>query len=161
MYQEIERKFLPKELPNLTNLKPITYERYYLRIENGLEERIQKKGNKYEFERKVRKSDLTRDTQRKEITKEEFEKLKQNATRAIQRDSYKLQDNPKISIKIYQGDYEGLVRVEVEFESEEQAGRFIIPDWFGREITTTKLGKDSRLIQLSKSQFQQELSKRN
>ena len=35
----------------------------------------------------------------------------------------------------YAGDLDGLVTVEVEFESVEQAERFEPPAWFGREVT--------------------------
>jgi|GEM_PF-1725678 len=41
--QEIERKFLIKEMPNLENLKPTYYERYFLFRSEKIEIRIQKK----------------------------------------------------------------------------------------------------------------------
>jgi len=46
--QEIERKFLVKKLPDLSNKDSINYERYFLKIESDYEERIQKKGGVYE-----------------------------------------------------------------------------------------------------------------
>lgn len=50
--QEIERKFLIKEMPNLENLKPTYYERYFLFRSEKIEIRIQKKWEKFEFEKK-------------------------------------------------------------------------------------------------------------
>ena len=35
----------------------------------------------------------------------------------------------------YEGALEGLVTVEVEFPTEEEAARFEPPGWFGRELT--------------------------
>ena len=73
--------------------------------------------------------------------------------------SYIIQESvPEISLKIYHGDYEGLVRIEVEFEHEELARQFVSPPWFGEEITDSPLGKDSKLITLSPEEFRNELS---
>ncbi len=74
------------------------------------------------------------------------------------RESYPISSNPKISIKIYKGIFEGFIRVEVEFESETNAKSFIIPNWFDKEITGTALSKDSRMIFLSDSEFKNILS---
>jgi len=150
---EIERKFLVKRLPDLSNIESISYERYFLRIELDFEERIQKKGNKYEKENKFKESDLSRKTEKQEISKDEFETLKKSASKSIIRESYKISDNPDITIKIYHGDYEGLIRAEVEFLSEEEAINFRPFDWMGKEITNTELGKDSKLIQMNKEEF--------
>lgn len=151
--KEIERKFLVKDLPDLSKKEFISYERYFLKIESNFEERIQKKGDKYEKERKFKTSDLSRELEKQEISKEDFYILKKSASKSIIRDSYKISDNPNITIKIYHGDYEELVRAEVEFLSEEEAKSFQPYDWMGREITNTNLGKDAKLIQLNKREF--------
>jgi CYTH domain-containing protein len=151
--QEIERKFLAKSLPDLSGKECISYERYFLKIESDFEERIQKKGDKYEKERKFKTSNLSRETEKQEISKEDFDVFKKSASKSIIRDSYKISDTPNITIKIYHGDYEGLIRVEVEFSSEEEAKNFQSYDWMGKEITDTKLGKDAKLIQLTKKEF--------
>ena len=80
------------------------------------------------------------------ISKEEYEALKSNATDVIERDSYLLSNNPKVSVKIYHGKQEGLVRAEIEFESEEEAQTFVPYDWFGEEITNKPEGKDATLM---------------
>jgi len=88
-----------------------------------------------------------------EITQTEFEQLKKQAPYWIFRKSYKISQEPNISIKVYSDRFEWLQRVEVEFNSEEQAYSFVIPDWFGEEITDSPLGRDSQLINLSEEEF--------
>ena len=130
---EIERKFLVKELPDLANIEPLRYERYYLRVEKGVEERIQKTNEHYTYEKKVAVDELTRSTELKHISEKEFEELKAKSGKAILRDSYSL--SPNLSIKIYHGEYEGLVMAEVEFPSEEVAVEYEGPEWFDDEVT--------------------------
>jgi adenylate cyclase len=151
--QEIERKFLVKRLPDLSKRECINYERYFLKIEADSEERIQKKGDKYEKERKFKISDLSRKTEKQEISKEDFDVLKKTASKSIIRDSYKISDIPNITIKIYHRNYDGLVRAEVEFSSEMEAKNFQPYNWMGKEITNTQLGNDSRLIKLDPKEF--------
>lgn len=157
MKQEIERKFAINEMPDLSGQQPIVYERYYIRIEDGLEERIQKKGDEFEREIKKRLSDLSRTTEKTKITQDEFENLKKGSRKSIIRESYLISNTPDITVKIYHGDYEGLVRAEVEFESEEDATNFKPLTWMGREISNLPIGKDSSLLQLSHAEFQAQL----
>lgn len=155
---EIERKWFVKTLPDLSGLTPVSYERYFLFIGDTVEVRIQKKGNKFEFERKSQISKLTREEQKFEITEEEYETFKLFSNKSLIRDSYIYQKDPEISIKVYKGDHEGLVRAEVEFESEDEAQRFIPLDWFGKEITESPIGRDKSLISLSNEEFNQIIS---
>lgn len=150
---EIERKWFVKKLPDLNGLTPVSYERYFLFIGEKVEVRIQKKGNKFEFERKSQISKLTREEQKFEITEEEFEFFKRFSNKSLIRDSYIYQQDPEISIKVYKGDHVGLIRAEVEFEGEEEAQQFTPPDWFGDEITESPIGRDKSLISLSKEEF--------
>jgi adenylate cyclase len=41
-------------------------------------------------------------------------------------------------VDVFDGDLAGLCLVEVEFPSEEAAGAFEAPDWFGRDVTAIK-----------------------
>ncbi len=148
---EIERKFLVKELPDLSGLHRIRFERYYLSISDTIEERIQKTNKGYSYEKKVAIDNLSRSTEKKEISEGEFEKLKSSSSSAIIRDSYALSTN--VSIKIYRGTYEGLVRVEVEFSSKDEADSYIPETWMGHEITNSPLGRDSRLLKLDADTF--------
>ena len=156
--KEIERKWILNKLPEIGDQKTVVYSRYFLYIENGIEVRIQSKGSKYEFERKVESNDLTRTGTKFEITKEEFEHFKKISIGSIERESYKYEG---ISVKVYRGQLEGLIRAEVEFDSEEMANSFNPPAWFGKEITNTGLGKDKKLIRLSKEEFRKLLKTYN
>src|SRR3989338_87983 len=92
LMREIERKFLVKKLPDLSKEESINYERYFLKIESDFEERIQKKGDTYEKERKFKTSDLSRKTEKQEISKEDFDVLKKTTSQSIIRDSYKISE---------------------------------------------------------------------
>ena len=153
---EIERKFLVSTLPDLTGKTPLPYERYFLYIGDTHEIRIQKKGDRYEFERKGRQGELSNEKTKFPITPEEFEHLKTLCPLSLQRESYDLGNNA--TIKIYHGKYEGLVRAEFEFASEAEAAAFTPPSWCDNEITKSDLGRDSKLIYLDSAQFQQTLS---
>lgn len=150
---EIERKFLIKTMPNLTGIEPVRYERYYIRREPTVEERVQKKGNIYEYEKKEKISDLESAKEKKQITEVEFNKLKSETNEAIIRDSYLLNSKPSISVKIYHGKYEGLIRAEVEFDSLDDANTFTPLDWMGDEITNAPIGRDARLLDLAHDEF--------
>lgn len=153
---EIERKFLVKNLPDLSGIEPVYFERYYLSIANGIEERIQKTNDRYSYEKKTIVDELSRATEKKDITKEEFEKLKDGSTKVIIRNSYEL--SPNMSIKIYHGDYEGLIRAEIEFSSIEEANAYTSEAWMGKEISESPLGRDSRLLELNGDSFKKLLA---
>lgn len=153
-YTETERKFLLKTLPSFITSKPISYERHYIYNQGGIELRIQIKGDKFEMERKVKSSELGRETLKQEISEGEFERLKELSIGSIKRESYLVGDsNYDISIKVYHGNHDGLIRAEVEFKTEEEAKYFIPYEWMGKEITDSDLGRDSRLLDLSKEDF--------
>lgn len=153
MNKEIERKFLLKSLPNLDLLEWIHYERYFIFINDKVEIRIQKKWEKFEFERKEKENIVSYNKEKFEISKEEFDFFKMMATESIIRDSFSISKTPNISIKIYHWKFEGLVRVEVEFENKKQAENFIPLEWFWNEITDSPLWKDSTLLNLSQKEF--------
>lgn len=153
MSNEIERKFYVKNMPDLALIEPLQYERYFLERGNGIEIRISKVNDTYKYEKKVEISDLERTRESKEISKEEFEKLKEGASESIIRERYNISDNPTIAIQIYHGRFEGLVRAEVEFASEAEARDFVPLDWMGDEMTGLPIARDSKLIDLTDSEF--------
>lgn len=159
MKNEIERKFFVKEMPDLKEIEPLFYERYFLERRNGIETRISKVNETYKYEKKIEISELERTRESKEITKEEFDKLKQGASEAIIRERYDISVNPKISIQIYHGRFDGLVRAEVEFESEEEAKNFVPLDWMEEEMTGLPIARDGKLIDLKEEEFKFYLKK--
>ncbi len=158
MNKSITRKFLVKDLPDLSNIKKDIYDRYYLYNKNSIVIRVQKINEDFELERKVNESDLVRDGTTIKITKDEFDVLKLYSQQHIQRESYQLQENPRIVLRVYHGEYEGLIRAEVNFSSEDDANSFESLDWFDREITGNPLAQDGYLLQLSKEEFQKLLA---
>jgi CYTH domain-containing protein len=148
---EIERKFLVRDMPELSGITPVRYERYYVRRDDTVEERVQKKGDVYEYERKEKISPLERTREKRTVSVEEFLHLKKDAGECIIRDSYALDKN--LSLKIYHGRFEGLVRAEIEFRSTEEALAYHPSHWMGKEITTSPLGKDSALLSLTDEEF--------
>jgi CYTH domain-containing protein len=50
-----------------------------------------------------------------------------------------------IELDIYDGDLDGLMVAEVEFDSEADAEAFTPPGWFGREVTSDARFKNQRL----------------
>lgn len=153
MSQSITSKFLAKEMPDLAGKTKSTYQRYYLYNKNSIVIRIQKVDDEFELERKANESALVREGQTMKITEGEFEELKKFANQNIQRDSYEIQENPRIVLRVYHGDFEGLNRIEVNFKSEEEASAFQPLDWFGKEITGTPLSQDGYLLELSFEEF--------
>lgn len=161
MANEIERKFLIKRMPDLSNLKSVIYERYYIYRDAVVEMRVQKKGERYEIERKQKINELKSEKSKMEISESEFEALKKFGGEIITREGFFISSNPNVSIKIYHGKYEGLKKVEVEFDSELEANNFQIPDWYGQEITNSIVSRDSKLLDLNSEQFRDFIEKTN
>lgn len=161
MANEIERKFLIKRMPDLSNFESVIYERYYIFRNDFVEMRAQKKGEKFEIERKEMVSGLSAEKTKLVISEPEFEKLKQLGSEAILREGFFISSNPNVSIKIYHGKHEGLKKIEVEFSSEDEARAFQIPDWYGEEITDSMVSRDSKLLDLSDEEFKNFLEEKN
>ena len=143
-----------KTLPDLSAINKDIYERYYLYISKNIVIRVQKVNDAYELERKANEGELIHNGETIQITKEEFDELKKLAKQHILRYSYQIQESPRIVLRIYQGDYEGLKRIEVNFNNIEESQSFTPLDWFGKEITDTTLAQDGKLLQLTKEEFQ-------
>ena len=75
MTKEIERKYLIKQMPNLKNIKPIRYERYYINDNIDNQIRAQKKDEKFELETKSKISDIEYKKEKQEITEQEYDSL--------------------------------------------------------------------------------------
>lgn len=152
--QIITRKFLVKKIPDLTRKEHWVQNRFYLYRKNGIVIRVQSKGDVFELERKASKTALIRESEKIIITKEEFEAISKITSDHVTRDSYMIGEAPYITLRIYHGRFEGLVRVEIEFSSVEEANQFTPLVWMGKEITTTPLAKDETLLNLTASDFQ-------
>jgi adenylate cyclase len=160
MANEIERKFLLHILPsNIDLASKITYERHFLKIALDEELRIQRKGEKYYIEQKTTNDRHSSTKTVAPTSAEKFQELRNNAIASIERDSYTVTDVQQATVKVYHGRFEGLIRLEVEFGNPEDAIHFLPPNWSGVEITESDLGRDSKLVGLSDSDFNTLLSR--
>lgn len=148
----LTRRFIIQSLDNININNPIRYERYY--INDNL--RVQRKNDI--FEKEILDENNVIITKAK-ISEEEFNKLKKEAYSKIVRDSYLYLEDNRISIKKYLDKYEGLIRVEVTFQSMDEMNSYKMENWMKAEITTSPLAFDKYLSKLSEQEFLLELNK--
>ena len=149
--QEIERKWLVRELPKLTELKHVRIVQGYLAISSdGTEVRVRRIGDKC-FETVKSQGGLTRDETEVEISQEQFLALWPSTEgRRLEKTRYTMKENGcQLELDVYQGSLTGLVVAEIEFESAEESQRFSPPSWFGQEVTEDKHYKNSNLAMRS------------
>jgi len=142
---EIERKFTIKNLPeNLDQYEKKEIEQAYLcskptiRIRKSNEEYILTYKSKLGL--KLSESATARACEEVELplTKTAYEHMKEKADgSAISKTRYiiPIDKNHKIELDVFHGYLDGLMFAEVEFESEEDAAVFQLPDWFAEDVT--------------------------
>lgn len=142
---EIERKFTIKKLPeNLEQYQKKEIEQAYLCSKPTI--RIRKSNEDYILTYKSRlgmekREDVTaRACEEVELplTKKAYEHLKEKADGSViakTRYIIPIENNRKIELDVFQGYLEGLVFAEIEFESEEEAASYHMPDWFLEDVT--------------------------
>ena len=85
------------------------------------------------------------------LTPEQFDELWPYAMAFVEKTRRRAElDDAVAELDIYSGKLEGLLVVEVEFDSEEQAGSFTPPDWFGDEITEDSRFRNAALAKAEK-----------
>jgi adenylate cyclase len=133
---EVERKFLVPEPPVLDGTESDEIEQGYLAIGADGEVRLRRKGEKLLLTVK-RGSGISRDEAEVELDREAFDRLwpLTEGRRLHKRRHVIQQGDSTIELDVYEGDLEGLVVAEIEFDSEEGARRFEPPDWLGEEAT--------------------------
>ena len=141
--REIEKKFLVKNPPDLDFCDFFDIEQFYLLKDdiafNSL--RARKSNESYFLTFKSGKG-LSRIEEEFEISCFNFEyceKIRISKNIKKTRYRYLLKKSALISeIDFFKDSYDGLIVVEVEFVSEEEANNFLPPFWFGREVTNEK-----------------------
>ena len=145
--QEIERKWLVHDLPELGELKREQIIQGYLAMSSdGTEVRIRRKGDKY-FETVKSQGGLTRDETEVEISHDQF-RLLWPATkgRRLEKIRYALHwKGHQLELDVYQNALAGLVIAELEFGSIDESKRFRPPAWFGKEVTDDTRYKNNSL----------------
>ena len=148
MSQEIERKFLVDNLPDLSEAKATYVRQGYLTLpEDSVEIRVRQKGEAYFFTLKGGEG-LVRTEREAEVSAEQFDTFwPETEGRRVEKTRHTgaLPDGTMYELDVFSGTLEGLCVVEVEFASEEAANAFSAPDWFGADVTSNKGYKNKAL----------------
>ena len=142
---EIERKFLVTNTPDLSEYRSNEITQGY--ISYSPEIRIRKKGDKFFITQKS-EGTLVREELESEIDGVTYEILCNMVKgNLIEKTRYEIPLSHDIiaELDVYHGQLNGLCTVEVEFESQEQAESFIVPSWFGSDVTAEKKYKNRNL----------------
>jgi len=146
--EERERKFLVGVLPeDLAQYPSKEIVQGYLAITgDGTEVRLRKKGNTFFLTVKSGRGE-TREESEMALGESQFNSLwPLTEGMRIEKTRYEIPygDN-LIELDVYRGDLEGLITVEVEFDSERLSMEFIAPEWFGTEVTEDRGYKNQSL----------------
>jgi CYTH domain-containing protein len=133
--EEIERKFLVEEVPDLKGLPFYNIRQGYLD-----HKRLRRRSgdSKVEYFLTVKKGrGMIRKEEEREITRREFYQYwKETEGRRLKKRRYLIKSGRHtIELDIFGGALKGLVLVEVEFKTATAARHFIPPIWFGAEVT--------------------------
>lgn len=144
--QEIERKFLTKEIPfSLEDFSMHHISQSYLNLSPTI--RIRQLDTQF-FLTVKGKGLLSREEFELEISKEEYTELEKKAeTPAVEKKRYfvPLDDGLTAEVDVYEGVLTGLITTEVEFPTEEEARSFVPLHWFGADVTEDKRYKNTSL----------------
>ncbi|MBR5637819.1 MAG: CYTH domain-containing protein [Pseudobutyrivibrio sp.] len=142
---EIERKFLIKELPDLSKYEYVDIEQGYLCTHPVV--RIRKKNDKYILTYKG-SGLMAREEIEAELTKEAYEHLREKIDgHTITKRRYLIPFEPyTIELDVFEGHKSGLIMAEVEFPSIDEANNFVSPEWFGEDVTNDKKYHNSNMI---------------
>jgi adenylate cyclase len=133
---EVERKFRLREPPDLSGSDSDPIEQGYLAVGAEGEVRLRRKGERTLLTAK-RGAGLSRGEAEVEIGAEQFDRLwpLTEGRRLRKRRHLLPHDGLEIEVDVYEGDLEGLIVAEVEFNSEERARAFEPPAWLGDDVT--------------------------
>jgi adenylate cyclase len=137
MASEIERAFLVEHLPDDLGLGPGQHLRQgYLAEEGGVQVRLRISGEAATLTVKAG-GGLVRTEVELPVPADDAEALWELTDgRRVVKVRHRLDvEGGTAEVDVYAGGLDGLVRAEVEFASEEAAGAFTPPDWFGVEVT--------------------------
>lgn len=146
---ENELSFLVKKMPALVGKPHKEIEQHYL--SDGAEPlRLRRAGGTFELTKKLTLDggDLSR---KEEITvpleRDEYFMLLPLAKRGLTKTRYyvRLEDGNTAELDVFKGPLEGLVMVEVEFESDERRAAFVPPAWFGRDVSQEAWSSNANL----------------
>lgn len=133
---EIERKFIPTDLPeDLEQFKHYKIEQAYLNTAPVV--RIRKQDDEYFLTYKGGGM-MAREEYNLPLNKASYNHLLEKADGNVitkTRFLIPIHDGLIAELDIFEGKFGGMLLVEVEFESIEQANNFVPPKWFGKDVT--------------------------
>lgn len=142
---EIERKWLIdiNDIPyNLDDYKFLLIEQAYISFSPTI--RIRKITNKSEYILTIKSESKDNGLSRQEyeinISEEQYNQLLNKIEgNILSKNRYIIPyDKYTLELDLFNGTYEGLGYVEIEYETLEQANEFIAPNWFKQELTGNK-----------------------
>mgnify|MGYP003272472872 FL=1 len=150
MGMEIEKKFIPNEIPkDLAQFKYHKIEQAYLNTAPVV--RIRKQDDEYYLTYKGGGM-MAREEYNLPLNAESYQHLREKVDgNIITKTRYLIpinDGNLTAELDIFEGKFSGMLLVEVEFDSIEQADAFQKPDWFGEEVTHDKMYHNSYLSKL-------------
>ncbi|MCF0127953.1 MAG: CYTH domain-containing protein [Pseudobutyrivibrio sp.] len=142
---EIEKKYLIKELPDLSTCKCIPIEQGYLSVSPVV--RIRKKADQFILTYKGAGL-LAREEIEASLTEEAYNHLLTKIDgNPITKKRYLIPYNQyTIELDIFEGHMAGLIMAEVEFPTLEEAENFTPPAWFATEVTEDRRYHNSNMI---------------
>ena len=144
---EIERKFLPDTLPeDLFRFPSREIVQGYIQADAVSEIRLRKQGQQCLWTMKLGKG-LKRREAEFVLSPQLFDRLwPLTLGRRLEKVRYEIAHAEMVwEVDVYQKKLTGLRVVEVEFASEEEAESFLVPGWFGHEVTRDERYKNKNL----------------
>ena len=147
---EIERKYLVSGIPDNIDSYPCRFiEQGYLNTAPVV--RIRKQDDDYVLTYKG-SGMIAREEYNLPLNKKSYEHLLEKADgNIISKVRYLIPINDgklTAELDVFKGKFAGMLLVEVEFSSVEQADAFQKPDWFGEDVTYSKIYHNSYLSQV-------------
>lgn len=146
---EIERKFIPIDLPeDLNQFEHHKIEQAYLNTAPVI--RIRKQDDEYVLTYKGGGM-MAREEYNLPLNKESYYHLLEKSDGNVitkTRFNIPIHDGLTAELDIFEGKFAGMLLVEVEFDSVEQANDFTPPEWFGEDVTHNKRFHNSYLSKL-------------
>lgn len=146
---EIERKFIPSNLPeDLNRFEHHKIEQAYLNTAPVV--RIRKQDDEYFLTYKGGGM-MAREEYNLPLNRSSYEHLLKKADGNIitkTRFLIPIHDGLTAELDIFEGKFAGMLLVEVEFESITQAEHFTPPEWFGKDVTNDGRYHNSYLSRL-------------
>lgn len=147
---EIERKFIPKYLPeNLDTFNHHRIQQGYLSTAPVV--RIRKSDDEYYLTYKGGGM-MAREEYNLPLTEESYNHLLKKADgNIITKTRYliPLDNHLTAELDVFEDTFHGILLVEVEFSSVEEANSFTPPEWFGEDVTYDKKYHNSYLSKLN------------